>query len=95
MTKKLARKIKAIDLLYRTPKFNHDIIGNYHVAWDFFSGTMQTLEEPGDDPNLIIHNVIDLNTLLPISYEDIPDDIEKGINNILIDEEKLMEMICG
>lgn len=85
------KNLKSIDLLYHIPKFNHDIIGHYHVAWKFFEGSLQTSEEPGENSNIIIHNVIDLNTLLPVRKNDIPDCIEKGIIEIINKQEEAYE----
>lgn len=81
-------KLKAIELLYQIPKFNHNIIDHYHVAWKLFEGSLQTREEPGEDSKIIIHNVIDLNTCLPFNKNNIPSCIENGIINIINDEEK-------
>lgn len=69
-------KLKSRAFITEIPKFNHDIIDHYHVAWKFKDNSIS-------NDNFIIHNVIDLKDCIPIEKEHIPSCIENGILKII------------
>jgi hypothetical protein len=76
------KKQKSNNILSSIHMFNHNIIDHYQVAW-------KSIKESKKEISIIIHNIIDLNTLLPIDINNTPDSVSLKLISIV--KEKIKE----